>query len=147
MPMLRTVEKHIMIPATPERVLRSFIDSDDLQGWWKVSRSLVQQQSGGVWCVVWDDYGEGGTQHSWSGVIQEVSPRHLRIGPLVMIEPGRPLFGPLELEIVSEPADGGSSLSLYHRGYRSGEHWDWLHDAVVQGWDDVLRDLREWLAQ
>ena len=136
-----------MLPAPPERVLRSFIDSADLRSWWKVSRSLVQEEQGGTWCIVWDDYGEAGTQHAWVGTVKELAPRHLHIRNLVMIEPGRPLFGPLELELISEPENGGSSLSVHHRGYQSGEHWDWLHDAVVQGWDHVLADLADWLAQ
>jgi uncharacterized protein YndB with AHSA1/START domain len=140
----RTVEKQVLVAASPERVLRSFVDGTDLEGWWKVSRSLVQQHPGGVWSVVWDDYGEAKTQHSWVGVVEEISPRRLRIGHLVMIEPGRPLFGPLELEFVVGPADGGSSLTVYHRGYRSGEQWDWMHDTVVQGWDHVLGDLQQW---
>lgn len=140
----RTVEKQVLIPASPERALRAFVDSADLRGWWNVSRSLVQEQPGGVWSVVWDNYGEDRTQHSWVGVVEELSPRRLRIGHLVMIEPGRPLFGPLELEIVAEPAEGGSTLTIYHRGYRSGEDWDWMHDVVDEGWDHVLGDLLQW---
>ena len=141
----RTVEKEILVAASPERVLRSFVDGADLKGWWKVSRSLVQEHRGGVWSVVWDDHGEAKTQHSWVGVIEEISPRRLRVGHLVMIEPGQPLFGPLELEIVVNPADCGSSLVVYHRGYRSGEQWDWMHDTVVEGWDHILRDLKQWV--
>lgn len=140
----RTVETRVLVAASPERVLRSFVDGDDLEGWWKVSRSLVQERAGGVWSVVWDDYGEAGTQHAWVGVVEEISPQRLRIAHLVMIEPGRPLFGPLELEIVVDPADDGSSLVVYHRGYRSGEEWDWMHDTVVKGWDHVLGDLQQW---
>lgn len=143
----RTVETNVIIAASPERVLRAFVDRGDLQGWWQVSRSLVQEHPRGVWSVVWDDYGDAKTQHSWVGLVEEISPRRLRIGHLVMIEPGRPLFGPLELEIVVEPAEGGTSLTVYHRGYRSGKHWDWMHDVVVQGWDRVLGDLQQWFAQ
>jgi uncharacterized protein YndB with AHSA1/START domain len=141
----RTVKTQVLVAASPERVLRSFVDKDDLEGWWKVSRSLVQERTGGVWSVVWDDYGEAGTQHAWVGMVEEVSPRHLRIGNLVMIEPGRPLFGPLELDVVVAAADGGSTLIVYHRGYQSGEDWDWMHDTVVKGWKHVLGDLQEWL--
>lgn len=143
----RTVETKVLIAASPERVLRAFVDSDDLEGWWKVTRSLVQQRPGGVWSVVWDDYGEAGTQHAWVGVVDAMSSRHLRITHLVMIEPGRPLFGPLQLDIVVDSADGGSLLAVYHRGYRSGEDWDWIHDTVVSGWSHVLGDLQDWLLE
>jgi hypothetical protein len=61
-----------------------------------------------------------------------------------MIEPERPLFGPLELEIVVTPAKEGTSLTVYHRGYQSGEHWDWMHDTVETGWQHVLDDMQQW---
>jgi uncharacterized protein YndB with AHSA1/START domain len=141
---LRTVETTVLIPASPERVLRSFVDADDLRGWWKVSRSLVEAKPGGVWSVTWDDYGEEKTQHAWVGVVEAAEPRRLKVGHLVMIEPGRPLFGPLEIEIVVAPANNGTSLTVYHRGYRSGEDWDWIHDTVVQGWRHVLGDMQRW---
>jgi uncharacterized protein YndB with AHSA1/START domain len=72
---LRTVETTVLIPASPERVLRSFVDADDLRGWWKVSRSLVEAKPGGVWSVTWDDYGEEKTQHAWVGVVEAAEPR------------------------------------------------------------------------
>lgn len=140
----RTIETTVIIPASPERVLRSFIDADDLRGWWRVSRSLVEARPGGVWSVTWDDYGEEKSQHAWVGVVEEAGPRRLRIGNLVMIEPGRPLFGPLQLEIVVAPANGGTSLTVHHRGYRSGGDWDWIHDTVVKGWQHVLGDMQRW---
>ena len=143
----RTVETTVHVAASPEQVLRAFIDAGDLEGWWKVSRSLVEPEPGGVWSVTWDDYGEAKTQHSWVGVVEEVGPRRMMIGHLVMIEPDRPLFGPLQLEIVAEPANGGTSLTVYHRGYRSGEQWDWMHDTVVAGWQHVLGDMQQWFLQ
>jgi uncharacterized protein YndB with AHSA1/START domain len=140
----RTVETTFFIPASPERVLRSFVDEEDLQGWWKVSRTLVEEHSGGVWSVVWDDYGVDQTQHTWVGVVEELSPRRLRVSHLVMIEPGRPLYGPLQLEVTVTPAPGGSSLTVLHHGYQNGHEWDWIHDTVVRGWRHVLTDMQNW---
>lgn len=102
-------------------MLGAFIDARDLEGWWKVSRSLVEAEPGGVWSVGWDDYGEEKTQHSWIGVVEEVGPRRLKVGHLVMIEPDRPLCGPLRLEIVvalpssAEPEVAVDQLRRLHR--------------------------------
>ncbi len=140
----RTVETTVHVAASPERVLRSFINAEDLEGWWNTSRSLVEAKPGGIWAVSWDDYGEEKTQHAWAGVVEEMEAGRLRIGHLVMFEPDRPVFGPLKLEIVVVPANGGTSLTVLHRGYRSGEDWDWMHDTVVAGWRKVLGDLQRW---
>jgi uncharacterized protein YndB with AHSA1/START domain len=142
----RDVVTTATIPAPPERVLHAFLDTDDLAGWWKVSRSSVDPRIGGTWAVTWDDYGDEKTNHVWTGVIREIGPRRVLIDNVVMVEPGRPLFAPLQLEIVVRPADAGSHLEVVHRGYGYGTDWDWIHAVVVDGWEHVLGDLRDWFA-
>ncbi len=143
----RSVDTEVIIAASPEDVLHAFVDSDDLRGWWKVSRTLIEPESGGVWSISWDDWGEEKTQHSWSGVIEVLSPNRLVIGRLVMNEPNMPLLGPMRLEITAEPAAGGTLLSLSHSGYRYGDHWDKMYDLVVQGWNQVLGDMAAWFLE
>ncbi len=142
----REVVTTVIIAAQPERVLQAFLDGDDLRGWWKVSRSLVKQEPGGTWAVTWDDYGEERSSHVWTGVIQEIGPRRLLIGDMVLVEPGRPLFAALQIEIIVEPADTGCALTVIHRGYRYGADWDWIHEIVIAGWQHVLGDLQAYFA-
>lgn len=143
----RSVDTEVLISASPEEVLQAFVDDDDLRSWWKVSRTLVESEAGGVWSISWDDWGEEKTQHSWSGVIEVLSPNRLVIGRLVMNEPNMPLLGPMRLEILVEPAAGGTLLSLSHSGYRYGDHWDNMYEMVVQGWDHVLGDMEAWFRE
>ncbi len=145
-PATRTVETTVRLNATPGRTINTFLHDNDLKAWWKVSRSLVEPRPGGVWSIAWDGYGEQQTNHSWTGVIHELDKGRLVVAPLLQNEPGRPLFGPLQLEIVAAPADNGCELTVLHHGYQHGDDWDWLHDAVVRGWSAVLGELQEWLA-
>ncbi len=140
----RSVEATNTIPASPDQVLQAFLVDDDLKAWWKVSRTLVEQKQGGIWSVTWDDWGQDKTQHAWIGVIEELTPDRLVVGHLVMIEPDMPLLGPMQLEITVKPAGSGSALTVSHRGYGYGEHWDSIYDAVVQGWAHVLGDMEAW---
>ena len=144
--MTRTVETSVEVRVPPGRAIAAFLAHDDLAGWWKVSRSLTEPTEGAPWAVAWDDYGEAGTDHSWVGVVSTLQEGRLVIDPLVQIEPDRPLFGPLALEVSAVPTDEGSLVTVRHHGYRHGEHWDWLHDAVVEGWRAVLGEYRTWLA-
>jgi uncharacterized protein YndB with AHSA1/START domain len=143
----RTVETTRIISASPAEVLDAFIDDGDLKAWWKVSRSLVERKEGGIWSITWDDWGEEKTQHAWIGVIEEITPDRLLVGHLVMIEPDLPLFGPMQLEISVKPADGGTAVTVSHRGYQYGEHWDTIYDLVVNGWDHVLGDMESWVQE
>lgn len=142
----REVVTTVTIPAAPERVLRAFLDADDLTGWWNVSRALVESEIGGTWAVAWDQYGEDKTSHVWTGVIRELGPRRVLIGDVVLVEPNRPLFAPLQIEVIAELADTGCVLRVIHRGYGYGADWDWAHETVVVGWRHVLGDLRIWFA-
>jgi uncharacterized protein YndB with AHSA1/START domain len=146
-PETRGVETTRIISATPQEVLDAFSDDADLKAWWKVSRSLVERKQGGVWSVTWDDWGEEKSQHAWVGVVEAITTDRLLIGHLVMMEPDMPLFGPMQLEISVEPAAGGTSVTVSHRGYQYGDHWDTMYELVVNGWDHVLGDLETWARQ
>ena len=141
----RTVEATMNISTSPEIVLEAFLDEGDLKAWWKVSRTLVEQREGGIWSITWDNWGEEKTQHAWTGVIEELTADRLVIGKLVMMEPDMPLLGPMQLEINVKPAEGGTSVTVSHRGYQYGDHWDKIYDMVVNGWDHVLDDLETWV--
>jgi len=143
----RSVDTEVIMSTSPEQVLDAFLNDDDLKAWWKVSRTLVEPKTGGVWSVTWDDWGSAKTQHAWIGVIETLTANRLVIGHLVMIEPGMPLLGPMQLEIRVRPAESGTLLSLSHRGYGYGEHWDTMYDAVVNGWDHVLGDMQAWFQE
>ena len=132
------------MPATPDQVIQAFVDSDDLAAWWLVTRSLVVPETGGVWSITWDDWGEEKSQHAWSGVISDIGPGRLVVGAMVMMEPDMPLFGPMQLEIVAEEAENGSTVTVTHSGYGYGGHWDEMYRLVVNGWDHVLGDMQTW---
>jgi uncharacterized protein YndB with AHSA1/START domain len=135
----------VVVPASPERTLRAFLDPEDLEGWWKVSRSLVEDHNGGIWAIAWDRYGPEQTNHVWTGVISDIGPRRLVIDSVVLVEPDRPLFAPLQIEVVTTDTPEGCQLQVVHRGYQYGEDWDWMHQTVVEGWRHVLGDLQEFL--
>jgi uncharacterized protein YndB with AHSA1/START domain len=141
----RTVETSVDVAVVPGRAIAAFLTHHDLAGWWKVSRSLTEPTLGAPWAVAWDAYGDAGTDHAWFGVVRKLADDRLLIDPLVMNEPDRPLFGPLALEISAQRTDAGSRVTVRHQGYRHGQHWDWLHEAVVIGWKEVLDDYQRWL--
>ena len=135
------------MPATPAEVLQAFVEDEDLKAWWQISRSRIDPSVGGIWSISWDDWGTEKTQHAWSGVVDVISDRRLVIGRMVMNEPNLPLLGPMQLEIEVAAIEGGSSVTVTHRGYGYGAHWDKIYDDVVNGWDHVLGEMEEWFRE
>ena len=136
------------MPATSEQVMQAFLNRDDLEAWWKTTRSLVEPKAGGIWAIAWDDWGEAKTHHSWTGVISALSAERLIIEPMLMTEPDMPLLGPMSLEVFVEPAEGGgTNITVTHSGYGYGDHWDEMYELVVNGWDHVLGDMATWFAE
>ena len=135
------------LPAPPDAVIAAFVDESHLAGWWQVTRSLVEPEVGGIWSIAWDDWGEEKTRHAWTGVIREIGPGRLVIGNMVMMEPGMPLLGPMRLEILAEPSENGSTVTVTHSGYGYGDHWDEMYRLVVGGWDHVLGDMQHWFEE
>ena len=131
--------------ASPEQVMQAFLNGEDLTAWWQTTRSLVEPEVGGIWAIAWDDWGEAGTHHSWTGVISKLAADRLVIEPMLMTEPDMPLLGPMALEVYVEPAhDGGTDVTVTHSGYGYGGHWDQMYNLVVDGWDHVLGDMATW---
>ena len=143
----RTIETSVYIAAKPERVLRAFYSPDDLSAWWLVSRSLTSNIKDQLWSIVWEDYGQEKTHHVWSGVVSESNSHRLVISNMVMIEPERPLFGPMQLEIIALAEGAGTRLTILHHGYQYGEHWNWSHEVVVEGWKKALAELSVWFEE
>lgn len=143
----RSVDTKATLSARPEEVMQAFLTEDNLRAWWKVSRTFVDPKVGGVWSITWDDWGEDKTHHAWIGVIEELTPTRLVIGHLVMIEPDMPLLAPMQLEINVNATDSGTALSLSHKGYGYGDHWDKMYELVVNGWGHVLGDMETWFQE
>jgi hypothetical protein len=53
----------------------------------------------------------------------------------------------MQVEIALTPNDGGTLVTVTHRGYGYGGHWDRIYEDVVHGWDHVLGDMQVWFQE
>jgi hypothetical protein len=142
---MREVRAAIGLPCAPEEALRLFLDPQWMRGWWGVSRALVEPHAGGAWTAAWED-GQGHYAYVSSGTVCEYVPGlRLLIERLVYMSPGRPILGPMRLEVYAESLDAGSQLTVRQTGYGDGEHWDWYYAAVVSGWPQALAFARQFM--
>ena len=141
----RRVTRSVQIQASPERVLRAFLEPEQMKKWWGVARSLVEERKGGVWALAWGD-SEQGYKSVVSGVLKSFQPpKRIRIEPLVYFNPERPVLGPMRLSISVREKAEGTRLSVRQDGYGEGADWDWYYEAVRKGWKETLGNLKLFL--
>ncbi|MDA2912840.1 SRPBCC domain-containing protein [Acidobacteriia bacterium AH_259_A11_L15] len=141
----RKVTRSVHIQASPERVLRAFLDVEQMKQWWGATRGLVEERRGGVWTLAWGEPGQG-YKYVVAAVVKSILPgKRLRLEPLVYFNAERAVLGPMRLSISVRERGGKTRVSVRQDGYGEGPDWDWYYQAVVQGWKDTLANLKEYL--
>lgn len=141
----RKVSRSVQIQASPERVLRAFLDTEQMKQWWGATRGLVEERKGGVWALAWGEPGQG-YKYVVSGVLKSFQPgKRIRLEPLVYFHSERPPLGPMRLGISVKEKEGKTRVSVRQDGFGEGPDWDWYYQAVVQGWKETLSNLKQFL--
>jgi uncharacterized protein YndB with AHSA1/START domain len=143
---MRIVESSIVLDLPPTAVLDAFVKPEHLKGWWGVDRTLIDLRRGGLYSLVWQNH-ENCVEYVTTGIIEEYLPAcQLKIRDLVYINPERSILGPMELLVMTTPNDNRKTeLTVIQSGYREGKDWDWLYEAVLQAWPDVLVQIKKYL--
>lgn len=141
----RKVSRSVQIQASPERVLKAFLDPELMKRWWGAARGLVEERKGGVWALAWGEPGQG-YKYVASAVLKSYQPgKRVRLDPLVYFNFERSVLGPMRLSISVREKDGRTRVSVRQEGYGEGPDWDWYYEAVVKGWKDALARLKQFL--
>lgn len=128
----RTIEREIVIQATPERVFRALTERAELANWF-VTRAEGAVQPGQSLRYVWE--GEG-----------EVDGRYLAVeAPSRLVYEWYNDVGVTRVTIELAPEAGGTRLRLSEIGYGEGEDWDALYEGESSGWGPLLDALRQWV--
>jgi uncharacterized protein YndB with AHSA1/START domain len=141
----RRVARSIQIQASPEQVLRGFLDVEQLKPWWGIAQGLVEERKGGVWALAWGEAGQG-YKYVVTGVLKSFQAgKRVRIEPLLYLNPERTVLGPMRLAISVREKAGKTRISVRQDGFGEGPEWDWYYEAVVKGWKESLRNLKEFI--
>jgi uncharacterized protein YndB with AHSA1/START domain len=142
---LRFVENTVTIAKAPEVVLEAFTSPKDLQAWWGVNRSLIELKKGGLYSLLWQNT-DNAIDFVSTGIIAEYIPGcQLKIENMVYLNPRRPVFGPMELIVLTTPEKIGTTLTVVQSGYQNGKDWDWYYDIVKETWPTITLKIKEYL--
>jgi uncharacterized protein YndB with AHSA1/START domain len=146
---MRTVDCHIEINTTAEKIIQAFTDPAMLNGWWGVEKTMIELKPGGIYTLAWL-VSENGIKYISTGVIKEyVAGKKLHIGNYMYLSAEQPFLGPLNLIVEAEESGNGSTLHLQQGPYPpaggKGEHWDWYYEVVNEAWPKVLDTLKNYL--
>lgn len=145
----RTIEKEIVIDASPERVFDAFTQPDLLEKWF-VSEATVDLQLGGSWRFTWEPEERIGGEYvvidrphrlvwTWNEwwLDERGEPRGDEGAERVMTT----------CEVVFEPEGDGTRIRLIHTGYPQTPDWDDSYNGTDSGWDEELEHLRAWIEE
>lgn len=129
----RTIEKDLLIHATPERVFRALTKKAELESWF-LTEATVDVRPGGALRFAWQN-------EVYTGRFSEVEPPHR----LVYTWGEGDNLGETRMTFTL-PAEGdGTRLHLVHTGFGSMPEWDTTYDGTDKGWSEELEHLRLWL--
>lgn len=144
---MNSVNCHIQIETSPERIIQAFTDADILKDWWGVEKCFIEIKTSGIYTLAWF-VTDSGMKYISTGVIKEYIPgKKLHVGDYMYLSGERPFLGPVSLIIEALPADNGSLLHLQQGPYAEGrgEDWDWYYTVVNEAWPKVLLTLKQYL--
>ena len=142
---MRFVESSVFIDRPPEMVLSAFTNPEYLRDWWGVERSLIDLKKGGLYSLVWG-ITDGAMGFVTTGIVTDYLPCcQLKIENMVYFNPQRPIFGPMELMILTTPERVGTTLTVVQSGYQAGSDWDWYYNVVKEAWPVVTTKIKHYL--
>jgi uncharacterized protein YndB with AHSA1/START domain len=142
---MRYVETSTLISRKPEEVLNAFTDPTDLKDWWGVERCLIELKKGGLYSLVWQKTSSA-IDFVTTGIIAEYIPGcQLKVENMAYFNPGRQIFGPMELMVLTTPEKVGTTLTIVQSGYQYGPDWDWYYNVVKEAWPVVIAKIKEHL--
>jgi uncharacterized protein YndB with AHSA1/START domain len=141
----RFVESSVVIAKPPGLVLNAFTDMNHLKNWWGVERSFIDLKRGGLYSLVWK-ITDDAIGFVTTGIVGEYLPAcQLKIESLVYFNPRRPIFGPMELLVLTTPEEIGTTLTVVQSGYKNGPDWDWYYNVVKEAWPAVVLKIKDYL--
>ncbi len=141
---MRFVESSIVINKSPGMVLSAFTNPDHLKNWWGVERSLIDLKKGGLYALVWQS--NNAMDFVSTGIVAEYLPEcQLKLENVAYFNPYRPVFGPMELMVLTTPEDIGTTLTVVQNGYQYGPDWDWYYNVVKDSWPQALVKIKDYL--
>lgn len=137
--MIEPVVKDLVVSATPEAAFRRF--TAEIDTWWPKSTHSVSQER--CASVHWDgpkgadiyELEEDGTRHVW-GTVRVWDPGSRLV---TSWHPGRGAEEAQEVELLFESVQGGTRVTLEHRGWDVlGEKAEATRSNYDGGWQGVL---------
>jgi Activator of Hsp90 ATPase homolog 1-like protein len=119
----------------PEDGMLAWLDSKEIQLWWKADTAIIDPVEGGMYFLSWGESDQG-VQHAIYGVVEKIdtSQNRISISKILYISPmGKMPHLHLDLSF-SDMGDGYTELEIVHRHQYSGVLRAAYNEAVRKAW-------------
>jgi len=146
-----TIDRSIVIKATPLHVLGAFFDPGALAVWWQALRSVTAPRPLGVFAVEWPPTTEvddllgrlGGVFH---GTVVEYKPgREAFIAEAWWLPPDGDPIGPMSLQITCAAEADGCRLRVRQSGFEDSPRWQRYYRIIDSGWRASMDALKRYV--
>jgi len=134
----RVIEQEYYYDATPETVFRALTAPRELVKWF-LSDAKIKPKEGSSYTFTW----QGGSSHT--GRVEKVE----SCRRLVLSWPDK-IKGKVyetQASFTLKKKGKGTLLKLKHAGFKKGDDWIWLYEAIQSGWAYFLTNLKSVLSQ
>lgn len=148
-----SLDVHITINATPDRVLESFFDPHAIASWWQAERSVTVNRPLGVYAVQWgpapvvdDVLGElGGTFY---GIVMDYRDNEgFFVAEAYWLPPTGEPVGPMAFDVSLSQAAGATTLRIKQTGFEESPRWRRYYQIINDGWVASLEALKAYSEQ
>ena len=131
---------------SPEAGMLAWLDSRELQLWWKAHTAIIEPFHGGMFYITWHEDQENG-QHAIYGIMEKVETINniIEINKIMYISPAAKM-GHLHLHLSFTALPGGlTAMNLVHTHNYSGQLLTLYNEAVFNSWPQTFALLKKHL--
>jgi hypothetical protein len=124
----------------------AWLDSRELQQWWKANTAIVEPFHGGMFYITWNENLEN-MQHAIYGIVEKVDTIHnvIEVNKIMYISPIAKM-GHLHLHLSFTALPGGlTSMNLIHTHNYTGRLLHLYNQSVYESWPKTFALLKKHL--
>lgn len=131
----------------PEGGMLAWLDSKELQDWWRADSAIVEPFQGGMFYITWHE-ADRSEQHAIYGIMDRVDTETntIEINKIMYISP-KAKMGHLHLYINFERVDKNETkvTFIHTHNYRGGLQLRLYNEAVYESWPKTFSLLKRYL--
>ena len=144
---IRVIQDSIDIDADAIEVFNALITPSAICAWWQANSAIVLAEPNGTYAVSWGEDEDNPDYLTIARIVRYEPPEILELAEYQYrsSEGGLPFDNDLPVTLTVEQRQGPTRLHVRQTGFPAEESADMYYEGCVKGWEDTLRNIKEFL--